>query len=1036
MILPYSGTSNVEQSITMPVPNSPQMYRRVIPVEPPPEKDEDFEIPMTKPPKPIYTSKYDHGKYTSGVEAFLNDDGSSRARKTSLTSAGGYHRSRERTRQSAVQRLVERKLAQKEKEREKERDRSWGSIASNNVSSSNGGFSIKSFPSTSPNRSDIYQRDRSGTRSENGFMLGAGRSSSPSKENIEPDYFEQRVRRTARSCSGTRYRDGIVSEEPITKTYITIEPGKPTRIREHSPSKSAKLSTDETVTSARERSAQSRNSSPLKVFDLNRSISPSPQRKTREYPATKAETRSLSPDKKKEFLRNTSPLKSTNILKTCRASKEETDFNDQHSEFKKRSSQPFTTEKTFLVNHSNNNSKSNLNNNKLPRQSERRLSIEILNCVYRADESDKERASPDSEGSGSSSVSSFSSPLSGSSDSVESNDKSPNIHLSQRRISLEQRFQARARINSPERPTVNRKVSEVKTSYSSTKSTTINASSEFIFRKSSSRTNSEFRKYSRDSSGSNLNNLSNLNKPIPASRKISLPQTAGKRPEPAPRRRSLNTILSPERLADEKKEEGNQLYKLKQYRDALSKYSEAIDLCPQCVSFYGNRSACYLMLGQPRQALEDARTSTTLDMEFTKGWTRFARCCVLLGDTVSARQALTKLGDLGEDNPAEQKNIEMVEKMVADSQQAYQGKDYRKSLYCLDKALGVSTHSLTIKTSRAECLAFLGRYTEAAEAANSVLQLDNMNADAIYVRGLCLYYEDNVDRAFSHFTQVLRFAPDHVKAKEIYKKAKSLKNKKEEGNAAFKAGKLDEAYKLYSDALQIDPFNRTTNAKLYFNRATVASKLKKTAESISDCDKALDLDPNYTKALLRRAKTYMETEQYDDAVRDYENLMKNDRGNMEYRQLLQTAKLELKKSKRKDFYKILGVDKNANEEEIKKAYRKRAMVHHPDRHSGATEAEQKDHEHKFKEVGEAYAVLSDEKKRRMYDSGQDLEDGGGQGFNDVDPNSIFQAFFGGGGMGGHPGMGGGGGGHGGHGGQHFQFAGANPGAQSFSFQFG
>ena len=37
------------------------------------------------------------------------------------------------------------------------------------------------------------------------------------------------------------------------------------------------------------------------------------------------------------------------------------------------------------------------------------------------------------------------------------------------------------------------------------------------------------------------------------------------------------------------------------------------------------------------------------------------------------------------------------------------------------------------------------------------------------MRGLCLYYEDNVDRAFSHFTQVLRFAPDHVRAKEIYK---------------------------------------------------------------------------------------------------------------------------------------------------------------------------------------------------------------------------------------------------------------------------
>jgi hypothetical protein len=43
------------------------------------------------------------------------------------------------------------------------------------------------------------------------------------------------------------------------------------------------------------------------------------------------------------------------------------------------------------------------------------------------------------------------------------------------------------------------------------------------------------------------------------------------------------------------------------------------DLCPQCVAFYGNRSACYLMLGQPRQALEDAKTATTLDPTFTKG---------------------------------------------------------------------------------------------------------------------------------------------------------------------------------------------------------------------------------------------------------------------------------------------------------------------------------------------------------------------------------------------------------------------------------
>ena len=44
-----------------------------------------------------------------------------------------------------------------------------------------------------------------------------------------------------------------------------------------------------------------------------------------------------------------------------------------------------------------------------------------------------------------------------------------------------------------------------------------------------------------------------------------------------------------------------------------------------------------------------------------------------------------------------------------------------------------------------------------------------MNVDAIYVRGLCLYYEDNIDKAFQHFQQVLRLAPDHQRAKEVFR---------------------------------------------------------------------------------------------------------------------------------------------------------------------------------------------------------------------------------------------------------------------------
>jgi DnaJ family protein C protein 7 len=72
----------------------------------------------------------------------------------------------------------------------------------------------------------------------------------------------------------------------------------------------------------------------------------------------------------------------------------------------------------------------------------------------------------------------------------------------------------------------------------------------------------------------------------------------------------------------------------------------------------------------------------------------------------------------------------------------------------------------------------------------------------------------------------------------------------------------------------------------------------------------------------------MEKEDYESAVIDYEKVYKIDK-TKEHQQLLKDAKLELKKSKRKDYYKILGVNKNANDEEIKKAYRKRALMHHP-----------------------------------------------------------------------------------------------------------
>ena len=107
---------------------------------------------------------------------------------------------------------------------------------------------------------------------------------------------------------------------------------------------------------------------------------------------------------------------------------------------------------------------------------------------------------------------------------------------------------------------------------------------------------------------------------------------------------------------------------------------------------------------------------------------------------------------------------------------------------------------------------------------------------------------------------------------------------------------------------------------------------------------------------------------------------------------------------KRDYYEVLGVNKGATDDEIKKAYRKLARKYHPDLNKDNPEAAEK-----FKEIGEAYEILSDKDKRARYDqfgfagvdpnygAGQGGGFGGGFGFEDVDLGDIFGSFFGGGG---------------------------------------
>jgi DnaJ family protein C protein 7 len=283
------------------------------------------------------------------------------------------------------------------------------------------------------------------------------------------------------------------------------------------------------------------------------------------------------------------------------------------------------------------------------------------------------------------------------------------------------------------------------------------------------------------------------------------------------------------------------------------------------------------------------------------------------------------------------------------------------ALYCLDQAvrgLGVGmTQPRKWLLMRVEAYLKMGNVNALGEAQNvtmSLLRENNQDPDALFLRGRLFYLQGDNDQAVRHFKRVLSLDPDASQALKYLRMVQKLLRTKDEGNAAFKARKYREAIELYTRGLEIDPNNRDINSKLLQNRAAAYTNLGEYEQAIADCTTALDMDPTYVKAKRARAKAYGGLGNWEEAIKEYKNIAETHPDEKGIREDIRNAEWELKKSQRKDYYKILGVDKNASDQEIKKAYRKKAIQHHPDKNLDGDNSDAI-----FKEIGEAYEILSD-----------------------------------------------------------------------------
>ncbi|XP_037543117.1 tetratricopeptide repeat protein 1 [Nematolebias whitei] len=182
-----------------------------------------------------------------------------------------------------------------------------------------------------------------------------------------------------------------------------------------------------------------------------------------------------------------------------------------------------------------------------------------------------------------------------------------------------------------------------------------------------------------------------------------------------------------------------------------------------------------------------------------------------------------------------------------------------------------------------DCDVSTNRQIDRKEASDTEGQKNKEVAQGEKEQGAALQ-EDSDSELKEDVFRGMDFDDDYLREveKELTEEEKQIQKQrsltlKETGNGLFKAGDWSEAALKYTEALALCPISFSRErAVLFSNRAAARLHLEQKDEAISDCSRAIELDPDYLRALLRRAEIYEQTEKLDEAMEDYKKVLDRD----------------------------------------------------------------------------------------------------------------------------------------------------------------
>lgn len=417
---------------------------------------------------------------------------------------------------------------------------------------------------------------------------------------------------------------------------------------------------------------------------------------------------------------------------------------------------------------------------------------------------------------------------------------------------------------------------------------------------------------------------------------------------------------------------GMQLLSRGQYSDALSHFHAAVDADPSNYMSYYKRATVFLALSRSRPALADLDKVIQLKNDFQAARVQRGNVLLKMGRLDEAHIELEKVlaKDPGNDEAAKMyTNIEPLQKSVEEVHQFMQYKNYQPAIDKLTELVEYMPWDSELREIRADAYMGVGNTVHAISEMRALTKLTNDNTEGYFKLATLHYQLGEGEESLNEVRECLRLDPEHKDCYPFYKKvkkvAKFLTASQEAQNQQDWNECVSAAQKVLKNEPKIDNIRFHGHDRLCHCLVNGRSEAKLARKS---CDEALRIHEE-PRILCDRAEAYLVDEMYDEAVNDYRRALDLDESFNRAKEGLGTAQKRQKQASKRDYYKILGVRRNADKKEISKAYRKLAQKWHPDNFQD--DDEKKVAEKKFMDIAAAKEVLSDEEMRQKFDNGED-----------------------------------------------------------------